>query len=555
MSNLKRITTISWKIAISVVIVLLAIGGVWLRAQQAIEKQTFMVPMRDGVRLATDVYLPEGRGPFPTILIRTPYNKNALAFIGEDGKRRGYAMVIQDTRGRFASEGTNLPFETDARDGYDTVEWLVKQPWCNGKIGTWGGSALGITQLLLASTGTNRLSAQHITVGAPSMYFDGAYPGGEFRKSMVEDWLRITQFNPDALKIWRRHSTFDVYWKNIDISDKYSKVNCPAVHIGGWYDIFIQGTINAFLGYQTQGGPKARGKQKLVIGPWTHSVFQEKAGELTFPNAKNPPTRYHDPWLWFDHYLKGIDNGVDREPSVTYYVMGDVSDPNAPGNEWRTADTWPPVKADLTPLYLYPNKKLSWEKPAKRGKFTYLYDPKNPVPTVGGYQLTIPAGPMDQRKIEEREDVLVFTSDPLGEPLEITGRVKVILYASSDAPDTDFLARLCDVYPDGRSFNICEGIIRACFREGFTQPKWLQKGKVYRFEIDLWSTSIVINKGHRIRLHITSSSFPGFEANPNTGNLVYQKDKSTIAENTIHIDAQHPSYILLPIVKDQQKSH
>lgn len=549
MSDIKRIVRISWLVSLCVALILIGIGSAWLRAQQSGEKQTFMVPMRDGVRLATDVYLPEGKGPFPVILIRTPYNKNGLAGIGVEGKKKGYAVVIQDTRGRFASEGANLPFETDARDGYDTVEWLVKQPWCNGKIGTWGGSALGITQLLLAGTGTNRVSAQHITVGAPSMYFDGVYPGGEFRKSMIEDWLRITQFNPNALKIWRSHPNFDVYWQEMDITDKYPKVDCPAVHIGGWFDIFAQGTINAFLGYQTKGGPKARGKQKLFIGPWTHGVFQDKAGELTFPNAKNPPTHYHDAWQWFDHYLKGVDNGVDKEPAVTYYVMGDVSDPNAPGNEWRTAETWPPVKADFTPLYLHPDKTLSWDKPQTGGELSYVYDPRDPVPTVGGYQLTIPAGPMDQRKIEGRNDVLVFTSKPLKEPLEITGRVRVILYASSDAPDTDFLARLCDVYPDGRSYNICEGIIRACFREGFTQPKWLQKGKVYRFEIDLWSTSIIFNKGHRIRLHITSSSFPGWEANPNTGKLIYDPKETRIAHNTIYMDAKHSSYVLLPVVK------
>ncbi len=550
--DIKKIIKISWVASILLAIVLIAIGGAWLKAQQVEEKQTFMVPMRDGVRLATDVYLPVRDGSFPVILIRTPYNKDGLRNVGIEGVKRGYAVVIQDTRGRFASEGANLPFETDARDGYDTVEWLIKQPWCNGKIGTLGGSALGITQLLLAGTGTNRISAQHITVGAPSMYFDGVYPGGEFRKSMVEDWLRITQFHPSALKIWRSHPTFDAYWRSGEINDKYVRVNCPAVHIGGWFDIFAQGTINAFLGYQTQGGPGARGKQKLLIGPWTHAVFQEKAGELTFPKAKNPPTRYSDAWLWFDHYLKGIDNGVDREPPVTYYVMGDVDDPSAPGNEWRTADTWPPTEATLTPLYLHPDKKLSWDKPIKAGKVTYTYDPVNPVPTIGGYQLTIPAGPKDQREIESRPDVLVFTTEPLEEPLEITGRVRVIIWASSDAPDTDFVARLCDVYPDGRSYNICEGILRACFREGFSRPKWLEKGKIYRFEIDLWSTSIVINKGHSLRLHITSSSFPGWEANPNTGKLVYESNKMQIAHNTIYMDAQHPSHALLPVVKGKK---
>ncbi|MGB9607549.1 MAG: CocE/NonD family hydrolase, partial [bacterium] len=446
-------------------VLLLVISYVYLPAKSSPNKESFMVPMRDRVRLATDVYLPEGNGSFPVILIRTPYDKNALSTIGMEGAQKGYAMVIQDTRGRYASEGANLPFEKDAQDGYDTVQWIIRQKWCNGKIGTWGGSALGITQLLLAGTGVKYITAQHITVGAPSLYQDGVYTGGEFRKSLYGDWLRLARFNPIAYDIVRKHPTYDIYWQSMDISDKYQNVNSPAVHIGGWFDIFAQGTINAFLGYQGKGGPSARGKQKLIMGPWTHSVFSERAGELTFPNAKNPPTTYYDAWKWFDHYLKGVDNGVDREPAVTYYVMGDLSDPKAPGNEWRTADSWPPVRAEYTPLYLHPDKKLIWNKPSIGGKLSYTYDPKNPVPTIGGYQLTIPAGPMDQRKIEERPDVLVFTSEPLREPLEVTGRVKAIIWASSDAPDTDFLARLCDVYPDGRSYNICEGIIRACFME------------------------------------------------------------------------------------------
>ena len=527
----------------------LLLSAIILLAQPAVEKQTFMVPMRDGVRLATDVYLPEGKGPFPVILIRTPYDKNALFGIGMEGRKRGYAVVIQDTRGRYASEGANLPFESDAKDGYDTVQWITKQEWCNGKIGTWGGSALGITQLLLAGTGAKNIVAQHITVGAPSLYHDAVFTGGEFRKALFGDWVRITKFSPLALDMVLKHPLYDSYWKSMDISDKYQNVNSPAVHIGGWYDIFAQGTINAFLGYQTKGGPQARGKQKLIMGPWTHGVFVEKAGELTFPNAKNPPTTFQDAWKWFDHYLKGIDNGVDREPAVVYYVMGDVSDPKAPGNEWRTANSWPPVKAKFTPLYLHPDKKLSWNKPKSEGKLSYTYDPKNPVPTIGGYQLTIPAGPMDQRKIEGRSDVLVFTSEPLSQPLEITGRVRAIIWASSDCPDTDFIARLCDVYPDGRSYNICEGIIRACLRESFSQPKWLKPGKIYRFEIDLWSTSIIFNKGHRIRLHITSSSSPGWQPNPNTGKLIHNESEARIAHNTIYVGPDHPSHILLPVVK------
>jgi predicted acyl esterase len=517
-------------------------------------RQTYSVAMRDGTRLATDVYLPAGPGPFPVVLLRTPYDKNIGGGIGADGVRRGYAVVIQDTRGRNASEGQNLPFEGDGwwenrQDGYDTLEWIAAQPWCNGKIGTMGGSALGITQLLAAGTGTPRISAQVIHVAAPNMYLHAIYPGGVFRKAMTEDWLRVTRHSPDALKLWTSHPAYDSYWRERDLERRYEKVNAPAVHVGGWYDIFAQGTIDAFLGYQTKGGPKARGRQKLIMGPWTHGIFQEKAGQLTFPNGKQPPNQVEDAWRWFDAHLKGENNGILQAPAVTYYVMGDTSDPQAPGNVWRTADRWPPLPTKATPYYLQQGRTLSPKRPGAKAKgaITYAYDPKNPVPSVGGPQLTLPAGPMDQRSIEARPDVLVFTGEPLTEPLEVTGRVRAVLYASSSAPDTDFIVKLCDVYPDGRSFNICEGQLRARFRESFSQEKPLKPGQVYRFEIDLWSTSVIFNKGHRLRVLVTSSSAPGSDPNPNTGEPFRASDRTQTARNTIYCDGRHPSHILLPI--------
>ncbi|MGQ9486571.1 MAG: CocE/NonD family hydrolase [Armatimonadota bacterium] len=552
MHNTKWLRTVFTVVVCTAGVVVL-VRAVLCRMQPPVKKQTVMVPMRDGVRLATDIYFPEGDGPFPVILLRSPYDRKLGEGIAQDAARRGYVMVIQNTRGRFGSEGENLPFETDGwgrlRDGEDTVEWIARQPWCNGKIGTWGGSALGITQYLLAGTGTKKVVAQHITVGAPSLYDGVVYWGGVFRKAMIEDWLRISQFSPDALKIWTSHPTYDSYWRERDMTSRYRYANAPAIHIGGWYDIFAQATIDAFVGFQTKGGVAARGKQKLVMGPWTHSVFQEKAGELTYPNAKNPPVTAHDMWKWFDHYLKGVDNGIDREPAVVYYVMGDVTDRKAPGNEWRTANRWPPVDATPTPFYLHPNRSLSVQKPAQGGMLGYTYDPNDPVPTVGGPRLTLPAGAMDQRQVESRPDVLVFTSEPLREPLEVTGRVKVVLWASSDAPDTDFVAKLCDVYPDGRSFNVCEGTLRARFREGFTKEKLMEPGRVYRFEIDLWSTSIVFNKGHRIRVHVTSSNAPAFDPNPNTGEPFRASERTRPAHNTIYMDARRASHILLPVVK------
>lgn len=515
-------------------------------------KQTVMVLMRDGTRLATDLFLPAGAGPFPTILIRTPYNKDAGAGLGAEGVRRGYAVVIQDTRGRFASEGSNLPFYGDGWDpywdGFDTVAWLREQPWHNGKLGTWGGSAVGITQLLLAGAGTPGVTAQHITVGAPDLY-EGIYPGGVFKKSMIEDWLRLSKFSSNALPFWVSHPVRDAYWRARELEGRYALANAPAVHIGGWFDIFAQGTLDSFTGYQEHGGPRARGRQKLLMGPWTHGVLQDKAGDLTFPNGKKPPTDFHDTWKWFAHHLNGETNGVDTQPAIAYYVMGDTSDPTAPGNVWRTADRWPPVAARPTRFYLHEDRTLSRQPPGKAAPIAYTYDPNNPAPTLGGLQLTIPAGPKDQRPLEQRADVLVFTGEPLAAPLEVTGRVRVRLWASSDGPDTDFFARLCDVYPDGRVFNLCEGQIRARLRKSDTKEQLLKPGKVEPFDLDLWSTSVIFNRGHRVRLHVTSSSAPGYDPNPNTGEPFRASDRTRVARNTVYMDARRPSHLLLPVVE------
>jgi hypothetical protein len=485
------------------------------------------------------------------LLTRTPYNKSNGAGTGEDGARHGYVTVIQDTRGRFASEGDNLAFEADGWaehwDGYDTVQWILSQPWCNGKIGTFGGSAGAITQMLLAGSGTSNVLSQHLTVGAPSLYFDVVYSGGVFRKSLVEDWLRISAFSPEALKLWTSHPNYDQYWQARELTHRYEKVNAAAVHIGGYFDIFAQGTIDAFVGYQEQGGQKARGRQKLIMGPWAHAVFNEKAGDLVFPNGKTPPNNVRDQWRWFDHTLRDVDNGINREPAVTYYVMGDTSDTTAPGNTWRTANQWPPVAATPTPFYLWADRTVSRTTPGAGQPLRYDYDPTNPGPTVGGAQLTIPAGPKDQRSIESRADVLVFTSDPLREPLEVTGRVRAKLWVSSDAPDTDFFVRLCDVYPDGRSFNICEGRLRARFHESYSAEKLLKPGEVYPLDLDLWSTSIVFNKGHCLRVHVTSSSAPGSDPNPNTGAPFRSSPATRVASNTVYCDASHPSHVLLPL--------
>src|SRR3954471_17694086 len=289
-------------------------------------KETIMLSMRDGVKLATDVHksAAEISTPLPVIFARTPYNKNSVDAVGAEAVRRGFVFVVQDCRGRFASEGENLPFNLDGPDGFDTLEWLAKQPWCNGKIGTWGGSAGAITQFQMITSGTDKISAQHLTVGAPNLY-DVVYIHGVFRKALVEDWLRGAQWSSNALPRWVEHPIYDDYWRERDVSRDYKKANAPALHIGGYWDIFAQATIDAFVGYQEQGGPKARGKQRLVMGPWSHGVNQEDVGELKFPNAKKPPGGVDDAWKWFDLTLK--TNTFNAGPAVSYYVIGDVTNP------------------------------------------------------------------------------------------------------------------------------------------------------------------------------------------------------------------------------------
>jgi uncharacterized protein len=502
--------------------------------------------MRDGVKLATDVWLPKTNGAFPVVLLRFPYNKDLGASLGRDGSARGYAVVSQDTRGRFASEGDNLPFLLEAPDGKDTLAWLVQQPWCNGRIATWGASAGAITQFQLAIGGSDPVAAQYLVVGAPNLY-DVVYTGGIFRKALIEDWIRSTQFATNALAIWVSHPVYDDYWFAQDASRHFPQVNAPAIHIGGYWDIFAQATLDAFVGYQEQGGPGARGRQKLLFGPWAHGVLQDKVGDLTFPGASTPPGNVPDAWLWFDRWLKNDPNGVDTEPAVTYYVIGDVTDPNAPGNTWRTANSWPPAITSPTPFYFHPDRTLSPRKHASSATLTYHYDPTNPVPTIGGIQLTLPAGPINQNPIESRDDLLVFTSEPLTQPTEVTGRVRARLWIESDAPDTDFFVRLCDVYPDGRSFNLCEGMLRARFRKGLDQEHLLAPGLVYPLDIDCWSTSVIFNRGHRIRVHVTSSSAPGFDPNPNTGDPFRSSDRTRLARNTIHLGGDRPSHVMLPM--------
>lgn len=508
------------------------------------------VPMVDGVHLATDVYLPgDEKGQYPTILILTPYGRGGAKGIAEKFVPQGYAVVSQDIRGRGESEGSNVViFQAggwaDKRDGHFTLEWISKQPWSNGKVATWGGSAVGITQNMMAPNAPEVLTAQFVEVAGSNLYAQCMYQGGAIRKSMIEGWLAATNMTKGNLQTFRDHPAYDEFWETLNPEAVADRTIAPAIFIGGWYDIFCQGTINSFVSMQSKGGPRVRGNCRLIMGPWAHGSFKE----LKYPANSNKRPAAADFRRYVDFHLKGEANGVDKDAPVHYYVMGDPVSPNAPGNVWRSADSWPPA-AKLTPFHFHADGTLKTEKPSGSEKKEFDYDPKNPVPTIGGQNLMVDMGPMDQRKVEGRKDVLVFTSNELSEPVEVTGQIIAKLFISSDSPDTDFTVKLSDVYPDGRSMLVTDGILRARYRESFRKPEFMKPGEVYPIDVDLWSTSIIFNKGHRIRVAISSSNFPRFDANPNTGKNSWEEGEKKIAHNTVHLSSEHSSHIVFPIIE------
>jgi uncharacterized protein len=526
--------------------------------------QTVMVPMTDGTRLATDVYLPE---PFdtarPAILARSVYGRINT---GDAAKFNdaGYAYVLQDTRGRGDSEGTDDCMQADGwqpglTDGADTVAWIIAQPWCNGKVATNGGSALAMTQMLMAPS-TDQVAFQFMDAVPASFYNGVAYQGGVFRKSMCEGWLSMQKIG-HVIDLWQSHPSYDAFWQGFDAVPKAPETTVPAVMVGGWFDIFQQGTIDLFTSRQENGGEGARGNQKLIMKWSGHGPDHgdHKLGDLGLdPNrfdVKVSQVRNGG----FARWLVGPDApgaaGYDATPAVQYYVMGSDEE-GAPGMEWRSADQWPPVAATETPYYLHDGGLLAQEPPATAADMTFTFDPADPFPTHGGQNLIIPYGPFDQRTVSEgRSDFLAFTTEPLAEPVEVTGRVKVRLFVSTDAPDTDFTAKLLDIYPegDGREILVLDNIRRVKYRDGYEAPApLLISGEdVVELEIDLWSISWIFNTGHRIGLHISSSNHPRFEANPNTGDDHPGEGVTPrTARNTVRISPGHPSALVLPVVPE-----
>ncbi|MCD6574010.1 MAG: CocE/NonD family hydrolase [Thermoplasmata archaeon] len=520
-----------------------------------VSKTTYMVEMRDGIHLATDVYLPSKKSPHGVILIRTPYNKNNLQRIGTTWALLGWPVVIQDMRGRFASEGIDMAFRKAHVDGVDTLLWIAQQPWCNGHVATFGASALGICQYFLAGVNPPYLACQYAGVANPNLHHYAIFQGGEFRKSLMEGWLQ-RQNSTFILPEWFAHENYTLdYWSNVSLDGKWHNVNVPAIHLGGWYDIFCQGTIDAFIGYQYYGGEGARGKSKLIMGPWTHDGINNlKQGQLQYP--ENSKCNFSNEMFtdMLDEYTMNGGNDFDKWPAVAYYVMGDVTDENAPGNAWLIADDWPPLPYTTTSFYFHKDGSLSTEMTSS-DSITFTYNPKRPAPTLGGQNLYIAKGPYDQRLIENRDDVIVFTSDSLNEPVWVTGRIKARLYVSSDCPDTDFTVKICDVYPDGRSMLITDGILRMRNRNGFDHWEFMEAGKVYEIEVDLWSTAYIWNKGHKIRVEVSSSNAPRFLANPNTRAPIASDGETKIAHNTLYFGNAYPSCILLPVVTGAEFKH
>jgi predicted acyl esterase len=508
---------------------------------------TYMVEMRDGTHLATDVYdllirpLPHG-----TILLRTPYNKNELTFLGTLFSILGWPIVIQDMRGRYASEGNDTVYQNSHTDGPDTLSWIANQSWSNGKVVTAGPSALGINQYFMAGANPSHLACQFIMVATPNLHKHAIYQGGQFRKGLVEGWLSQQGSTYILDEIFANENYSLDFWSNVSLDDNWQDVNISAIHLGGWYDIFLQGIIDGYDGYQHRGGSGAQGKSKLILGPWTHDGYVATTqGELTYPRNSLgfwAMAMFRD---MIRQYTMNQPSTFDHWPTVSYYVMGDIDDSSAPGNEWRSAEDWPIHNSEIE-WYFHKNYNLSTSPETQSESISYLYDPTDPVPTIGGQNLNLRRGPCDQRPVENRDDVLVFSSAILDEPYEATGPIKARLFVSSDCPDTDFTVKLSDVYPDGRSMLITDGILRMRNRNGVDHWEFMLPGEIYEIEVDVASTSYIWNTGHRIRVAISSSNYPRFLNNPNTDDGIYQNSTYNVAENILFIGPDTPSCIILP---------
>lgn len=570
-----------------------------------------MIPMRDGTKLATDIWLPESDATVPALLTRTSYSKSEfVTYTGPTPNvfklvQAGYAVVVQDCRGTFESEGRFVPYMDEASDGVDTVQWLVDQDWCDGNVGTFGGSYLGMTQWQTAATGTAGLKAMAPTVASGDLYRAPWYSAGGamsldivliwgtmmglqnaqrdlkqgigdmneilelakglgdlssvFATTPVNDHPLIAKHFPWTINVAFAHPDRDELWTGLAALDQVSSITTPALHVGGWYDLFIGQTLNAFTKMKAEAGSvEAREGQYLVIGPWAHSVnghvamYPDRGFGISSSMDAAMLTEPHI--AFFDRWLKGREDALADQPRVRLFVMGI--------DQWRDELDWPLPDTEYNAYYFDGDGPantatgagiLTAAEPTNNVVDVYLYDPRRPVPSLGGTAVNPGGwdGAADQRPVHDRDDVLVFTTEVLDEPVEVTGPVTATLYVSSSAVDTDFTAKLVDVHPDGRAIVLCDGIQRMRYRNSLAVPDLITPGEVYEITVDLNATSNVFLPGHRIMVEISSSNFPRFDRNSNTGGYIageYLADMEA-AINQIYRGAEYPSRVTLPIIK------
>jgi hypothetical protein len=561
--------------------------------QLTIDKN-IQVPMRDGVELATDVYRPSGPGPYPVVMMRLPYDKEQPIFLFLSGDilrvaQAEYAVVVQDCRGTFQSEGTFNPYFDEAQDGADAIAWAASQPWSNGNVGMMGASYYGATQWLAAMETPPTLKAIAPFITTDQYYDKWTYQGGAFQLGFILQWAtatfgvgdvarRLRRGETDVAELgrtiqaadgvserywhlpltdwpelndiapyvadWVTHPDYDDFWRAVAPCENYEKITAPALNFGGWFDIFLGGTLANYTAM------KDRACQKLVIGPWAHGYNGGAFAERNFGMMAHDGVAdvTSDQIRWFDHWLKGEDNGVDLDKTVKLFVMG--------ADTWREEDDWPLPDTDWQNWYLHSEDALSQEPPDDEPADTYVYDPSDPVPTTGGASflpgllIAANAGPRDQKAVESRADVLCYTTPVLDHDTEVTGPIKLVLYVRSSAPDTDFTGKLVDVYPDGRALLLTDGILRARYRGGFEKHELMTPGEIYCVEVDLVATANVFRAGHCIRLEVSSSNFPRFDRNTNSGGIIAEETEADFvtATNEVLHDADHPSHLVLPVI-------
>jgi uncharacterized protein len=584
-----------WSRAAGVSIVLLLFllipGTVRAESYSVTVEHNATATMRDGTKLRADIYRPKAEGKFPVLLVRTPYDKTQEMEFGVRAAARGYVVVAQDVRGRFQSEGDWYPFKYESQDGYDTVEWAAALPYANGKVGMFGGSYVGATQYLAAIAKPPHLAGICPNVTA-SNYHDGwTYQGGAFEEWFNESWstglamntmqrrvqsgqkavawtqkLPLTTYPvleaPSAEGLapyfadWLAHPNYDEYWKQWSIEDHYAQIQVPVFSLGAWYDIFLGGTLRNYARLKKEAGTEeARRGQKLMVFVGGHAGGSDdrKVGAVDF--GEKLPFDLNEVMLsWYDALLKGGTGAASAEKPVRIFVMGK--------NEWREEDDWPLARAKNTRYYLHSggaassasgDGTLSTTTPEAEKADQFTYDPNDAVPTLGGPLCCGPfppagLGPQDQSKAEARHDVLVFTTPALASDLEVTGPVSLDLYVSSSAVDTDFTGKLVDVWPNGFAQNLTEGILRLRYRDSQEKPELAKAGETYHVTVNLWATSNVFLAGHKLRLEVSSSNFPRFDRNLNTGEEQAGATRMSKATNVIYHDKGHPSALVLPLV-------